>query len=170
MSDQNPQIKVTLTAEDTGVASAIRQLGQELKNLKKNEQEAAEGALSLSKAFEGLVAIGGLLKLEEIGKEAFNAAVDIGKMAEKTGQSTEQLSVFHHVAEEMGVSTEGVDKALVKAAKSITEFEQGGSKAAKGFALLNIHQKDFIGLKPDQKIQLVTFFRRALLVHIAQNF
>jgi hypothetical protein len=156
MSDQNPQIKVTLTAEDSGVSAAIRQLGQELKNLKKNEQEAAEGAISLSKAFEGLVAIGGLLKLEEIGKEAFNAAIDIGKMAEKTGQSTEQLSVFHHVAEEMGVSTEGVDKALVKAAKSITEFEQGSSKAAKGFALLNIHQKDFANLKPDQKIQLVT--------------
>jgi hypothetical protein len=154
--DRNPEIRVKLTAEDTGVASAIRQLGQELKNLKKNEQEAAEGAISLSKAFEGLVAIGALLKLEEIGKEAFNAAIDIGKMAEKTGQSTEQLSVFHHVAEEIGTSTESVDKALVKAAKSITEFEQGGSKAAKGFALLNIHQKDFIGLKPDQKIQLVT--------------
>jgi hypothetical protein len=156
MSDQNPEIKVRLSAEDTGVASAIRQLGQELKNLKKNEQEAAEGAISLSKAFEGVVAIGALLKLEEIGKQAFNAAIDIGKMAEKTGQSTEQLSVFHHVAEEMGVETGVVDKALIKAAKSITEFEQGSGKAAKGFALLNIHQKDFVGLKTDDKIRLVT--------------
>jgi hypothetical protein len=149
-------VKVALTAEDQGVSAAIRQLGQELKNLKKNEQEASEGAISLSKAFQGIVAVAGLLKLAEIGKEAFDAAVDIGKMADKTGQSTEQLSVFHHVAEELGVSTEGVDKALVKAARSITEFEQGSSKAAKGFALLNIHQKDFSNLKPDQKIALVT--------------
>jgi hypothetical protein len=46
-------VKVAITAEDQGVSAAIRQLGQELKNLKKNEQEAAEGAISLSKAFEG---------------------------------------------------------------------------------------------------------------------
>jgi hypothetical protein len=154
--DRNPEIRVKLSAEDTGVAAAIRQLGQELKNLKKNEQEASEGAISLSKAFEGIVAIGGLLKLEEIGKEAFNAAVDISKMSDKTGLSTETLSVFHKVAEDVGASTEGVDKALIKAAKSITEFEQGSSKAAKAFATLGIHQKDFANLKPDDKIKLVT--------------
>lgn len=151
-----PEVKVRLTAEDTGVSAAIRQLGQELKNLKNSEKEAADGAFNLTKAFQGLVAIGGLIKLEELGKEAFDAAVNIGKMADKTGQSTQQLSVFHHVAEEMGVSTEAVDKSLVKAAKSITEFELGTGKAANGFALLGIKQKDLIGLNTDQKIALVT--------------
>ena len=72
-------------------------------------------------------------------------------MADKTGLSTQTLSVFHHVAEEAGVSTEAVDKALVKAAKSITEFQQGSAKAAKGFQLLGITQKDFAGLKSMKK-------------------
>src|ERR1700719_2525612 len=110
---ETPEVKVRLTAEDTGVSAAIRQLGQELKTLKVREQEAAEGAFSLTRAFEGLVAIGGVLKLEEIGREAFNAAVDISKMSDKTGLSTETLSVFHKVAEDVGASTEGVDKGLI---------------------------------------------------------
>jgi hypothetical protein len=151
-----PEIKVKLTAEDTGVAAAIKELTSQLKTLKKQQDETAGSGLSLKKAFEGIVAAGAALELGRIGKDAFDSAVNIGKMADKTGLSTQALSVYHHVAEEAGVSTEAVDKALTKAAKSITEFEQGSAKAAKGFQLLGITQKDFAGLKPDEKIALVT--------------
>jgi hypothetical protein len=151
-----PDVKVKLTAEDAGVAAAIKELTSQLKNLKKQQDETAGSGLSLARAFEGIAAAGALLKLREIGKDAFDSAVNIGKMSDKTGQSTQQLSVFHHVAEELGVSTEAVDKALIKAAKSITQFQGGSEKAAQGFAILNIKQKDFIGLNADQKIALVT--------------
>jgi len=151
-----PEIKVKLTAEDTGVAAAIKDLTAQLKTLKKQQDETAESAFTLKKAFEGLVVVGGLLKLEEIGKEAFNSAVNIGKMADKTGLSTQTLSVFHKVADDMSVSVETVDKGLQKAASTITQFEQGVGKSAKGFQILNLTQKDFAGLKPDEKIALVT--------------
>jgi hypothetical protein len=151
-----PEIKVKLTAEDTGVASAIKELTSQLKNLKKQQDETAESAFTLKSAFEGLVVVGGLLKLEQVGKEAFNSAVNIGKMADKTGLSTQTLSVFHKVADDMSVSVETVDKGLQKAASTITQFEQGVGKSAKGFQLLNLTQKDFAGLKPDEKIALVT--------------
>jgi hypothetical protein len=155
MSDA-PEIKVKLTAEDAGVAAAIKELGAQLKNLKKQEDETAASGLSLAKAFEGIASAGALLGLAKIGKDAFDSAVGISKMADKTGLTTQTLSVFHKVAGDVGVATEAVDKGLVKAAKSITEFQQGNQKAAQAFALLNIAQKDFIGLSPDQKIQLVT--------------
>jgi lambda family phage tail tape measure protein len=151
-----PEIKVKLTAEDTGVSAAIKELTSQLKNLKKQQDETAASGISLANAFKGIVAIGGAIELGRIGKEAFDSAISIGKMADKTGLTTQTLSVYHHVAEEAGVSTEAVDKALTKAAKSITEFEQGSAKAAKGFQLLGITQKDFAGLKPDEKIALVT--------------
>jgi hypothetical protein len=151
-----PEIKVKLTAEDTGVSAAIKELTSQLKNLKKQQDETASSGLSLKKAFEGIAAAGALLELSRVGKEAFDSAINIGKMADKTGLTTQTLSVYHHVAEEASVSTEAVDKALTKAAKSITEFEQGSAKAAKGFQLLGITQKDFAGLKPDEKIALVT--------------
>jgi hypothetical protein len=151
-----PEIKVKITAEDAGVSAAIKELTSQLKNLKKQQDETAGSGLSLKKAFEGIVLAAGALELGRIGKEAFDSAIDIGKMADKTGLSTQTLSVFHHVAEEVGVSTEGVDKALIKAAKSITEFQQGTGKAAVSFKALGITQKDFIGLKPDAMLALVT--------------
>jgi hypothetical protein len=151
-----PEIKVKLTAEDTGVSAAIKELTSQLKNLKKQQDETAGSGLSLKKAFEGIVLAAGALELGRIGKEAFDSAIDIGKMADKTGLSTQTLSVFHHVAEEVAVSTEGVDKALIKAARSITEFQQGSGKAALSFKALGISQKDFIGLKPDAMLALVT--------------
>jgi hypothetical protein len=151
-----PDIKVKLTAEDTGVSAAIKELTSQLKNLKKQQDETAGSGLSLKNAFEGIVVAAGALELGRIGKEAFDSAIDIGKMADKTGLSTQTLSVFHHVAEEVAVSTEGVDKALIKAARSITEFQQGSGKAALSFKALGITQKDFIGLKPDAMLALVT--------------
>lgn len=151
-----PEIKVKLTAEDTGVSAAIKELTSQLKNLKKSQDETAASGFSLSKAFDGIAAGAAGIGLARIGKEAFDSAVNIGKMADKTGISTQTLSVFHHVAEEAGVSTETVDKALIKAAKSITEFQLGTGKSAAGFKLLNITQKDFQGLKSDEKIALVT--------------
>ena len=107
-------------------------------------------------AFQGIAAAGALLGIAKIGKDAFDSAVGISQMADKTGLTTQTLSVFHKVAGDVGASTEGVDKALIKAAKSITEFQQGTGKSASAFAMLKIAQKDFVGLSPDQKIKLVT--------------
>src|SRR6267378_1913751 len=151
-----PEIKVKLTAEDTGVSAAIKELTSQLKTLKKQQDETASSGLSLKNAFAGIVAAAGALEFGRIGKEAFDSAVNIGKMADKTGLTTQTLSVFHHVAEETGIATEGVDRALGKAARTVTQFEQGSVKAAQGFKLLGITQKDFQGLKPDEKIALVT--------------
>jgi hypothetical protein len=151
-----PEIKVKLTAEDTGVSAAIKELTGQLKNLKKQQDETASSGISLKNAFSGIAAAAVAIGLARIGKEAFDSAVDIGKMADKTGLTTQTLSVFHHVAEEAGVSTEVVDKALVKAARSITEFQLGTGRAAAGFKLLGITQKDFAGLKSDEKMALVT--------------
>ena len=69
MSDA-PEIKVKLTAEDTGVSAAIKELTSQLKNLKKQQDETASSGISLSRAFEGIAAAGALLKIGEIGKEA----------------------------------------------------------------------------------------------------
>jgi hypothetical protein len=151
-----PEIKVKLTAEDQGVSAAIKELTSQLKTLKKQQDETATSGFSLAKAFQGIAAGAALIGLARIGKEAFDSAINIGKMADKTGISTQALSVFHHVAEELGVSTESVDKALTRAAKSITEFQAGGVKAAQGFKILGITQKDFVGLKSDEKIALIT--------------
>src|SRR5579862_5118446 len=122
-----PEIKVKLTAEDAGVASAIKELGNQLKNLKKQQDDTASSSISLSKALSGIASAAAVIGFGAIGKEAFDSAVGIGKMADKTGLATQTLSVFHKVAGDVGVSTEAVDKGLTKAARSITEFEAGSN-------------------------------------------
>lgn len=151
-----PEIKVKLTAEDNGVAAAIRALSDRLKDLKKQQDSVAGSAELMSKAFSKIAGIGAAIGIEEFGRAAFNSAVDIGKMSDKTGIATETISVFHKVAEDVGASTEAIDKGLIKAAKSITEFESGTGKSVKAFQALNLTQKDFVGLNSDQKIRLVT--------------
>jgi hypothetical protein len=47
MADAAPEIKVKLTAEDTGVAAAIKELGAQLKTLKKQEDETAQSARNM---------------------------------------------------------------------------------------------------------------------------
>ena|GEM_PF-2421354 len=151
-----PEIKVKLTAEDTGVAAAIRSLSDRLKDLKKSQDQVTTSTELMTKAYEKLAGIGAAIGIEEFGRAAFNSAIEIGKMADKTGISTQTLSVFHKVAEDVGASTEAVDKGLQKAAKSITEFESGTGRSTKAFQILNLSVKDFAGLNADQKIRLVT--------------
>jgi hypothetical protein len=152
----SPEVKVKLTAEDQGVASAIRELGTQLTNLKSKQDETATSSLNLSKAFQGIAAAAATIRLASFAKEAFDSAVNIGKMADKTGLTTQTLSVFHKVAADVGVSTESVDKGLIRAAKSITQFEQGSKAATLAFAGLGITTKSFIGLNADQKLILLT--------------
>src|SRR6266481_5650228 len=105
-----PEIKVKLTAEDTGVSAAIKELTSQLKNLKKQQDETAQSGLSLKKAFEGIAAAGALLKLTEFGKQAFDSAINIGKMALVTSR--------------LGGMTAGFQKAT--AAQLI--FSKGGAE------------------------------------------
>jgi len=151
-----PDVKVRLTAEDTGVAAAIKELTSQLKNLKKQQDETAGSSFSLSRAMSGIAGVAATIGLARIGKEAFDSAVNIGKMSDKTGLSTQTLSVFHKVAGDVGASTEAVDRGLIRASRSITDFEAGGKRAALAFQILGIRQKDFVGLKPDEKIKLIS--------------
>src|SRR5258708_28425590 len=151
-----PEIKVKLTAEDTGVSAAIKELTSQLKNLKRQQDETAGSGLSLGNAFKGIVAGIALEKLAAFGKATLDSAAAIARASQVTGASVQTLSVFHKAADDLGVSSEAVDKGFVKLSKSILSFQQGGGQAAKAFAQLNISQKDFAGLNTDQKMKLVT--------------
>jgi len=52
-SSAAPEIKVKITGEDTGVSAAIRELGAQLQQLKRTQDDAASSAKSLGSAEEG---------------------------------------------------------------------------------------------------------------------
>lgn len=151
-----PEIKVKLTAEDTGVAAAIKELGNQLKGLKKTQDDTASSAISMTSAFKALVSVLAVEKFAAFGRDVLASATSIARASQITGASTQTLGVFQKTAEDLGVSSEAVNKGFVKLSKSILEFQQGSAQATKNFQLLGISQKDFVGLNTDQKIQLVT--------------
>src|ERR1700733_3458229 len=93
-----PEVKVQITAEDQGVAAAIKQLTSQLQTLKDQEAETAESTISLGEAFESLVAILAVEKFAEFGKEVFDTTNKILKLSQVTGISTETLSVYASAA------------------------------------------------------------------------
>jgi hypothetical protein len=151
-----PEVKVVLTAEDQGVAAAIKELGNQLSQLKQKQDETAGSAVNLANAFKAVVASAIVLKIVEFGKEVFNASVNIERMSQRTGLSAGFLSTFGKAAEKSRVSTEQVNLSLGRLATNITKFQQGGTGAAAAFKALNITQADFKNLTPDEKIRLVT--------------
>lgn len=156
MADQAPEVKVKLTAEDTGVAAAIKALGTQLQDIKTKSKDTAGGLSELGDAFDKLISAEIVLKVVEFGKEVFNTSVQIERMSQKTGLSAGLLSTFGKAAESSGASTEQVNTALGRLATNITQFEQGGTKAAAAMKALNLSQSDFKNLSPDEKIRLVT--------------
>ncbi len=156
MTDTAPQIRVTLTAEDKGVSAAIKELGNQLSQLKQKQNEVAESSFNLKSAFDAVIASAVVLKIVEFGKEVFKTSLEIDRLAQKTGVSAGFLSTFSKAAETSGVTTEQVTISLGRLATNITKFQQGGNQAAAAFKALNITQADFKNLSPDEKIRLVT--------------
>jgi hypothetical protein len=150
-----PEIKVKLTAEDTGVAAAIKELTSSLKNLKTQQDTTASSSLNLAKAFEGIAVGAAAFKLIEFGKSVFDSATQIARASQITGVSAQMLGVFHKAAGDLGISVEVVDKSFVKLSKSILSLQQGSSQSVQAFAQLGLSAKSFVGLNADQKIKLV---------------
>lgn len=151
-----PEIKVKLTAEDQGVAAAIKELGAQLKNLKQQQDDTAGSSNNLANAFKGLIAVIAVEKLLAFGKATLDAAASIARASEVTGASVQTLTVFHKAAEDIGVSTEAVDKGFVKLSRSMLQFQQGNTQATAAFKALGVSAKDLAGLNTDQKILLIT--------------
>lgn len=156
MADQAPEIKVKITGEDAGVAAAIKELSNQLTQLKSKTKEVQGSTLDLKAAFETLIASEVVLKIVEFGKEVYNTTLNIERMSQRTGLSAGLLSTFGKAAESSGASTEQVNTALSKLALNITKFQQGSTGAAAAFKALNISQADFKNLNPDEKVRLVT--------------
>jgi len=155
MGDQAPEIRVTLTAEDKGVSAAIKELGNQLSQLKQKQNEVADSSLNLKSAFDAVISSAVVLKVIEFGKEVVKTATDMARLSAATGISAGTLSVYRQAAGDAGVSQDKVNTGLIRLSTNIVKFEAGGKQGAAAFQLLNLSQKSFVGLNSDQKLALV---------------
>jgi hypothetical protein len=151
-----PEIKVKLTAEDAGVAAAIKELGSQLKNLKTQEVATTASSLNLSTALKGIAFSAVAYSVAAFAKSVFDAGTQVARTAQITGASAQTIGVFHKAAGDLGVDAEVVDKSFVRLSRSILNFQTGNIQTVAAFKQLGISAKDFVGLNTDQKIKLVT--------------
>ncbi len=156
MSDK-PEVGFQFGVEgDQALLSTVQALRNELKLVQQQQQATASSADVLQRAWRGLVEVAAVLKIAEFARDVFDTGVNLGKLSQITGVSTQTLSVYYKAATDVGVAHEAVDKAVIKLSRSFVQLQQGNSAAAAGFRLLHLSAKDFIGLSPDEKLRKVT--------------
>ncbi len=151
-----PEIKIQITAEDQGVAAAIKNLTANLTALKDKQAEVAGSTTDLKGAMQGLISVLAIEQFAAFGKQVFDSGVKIAKLAQVTGISAETLSVYAQATKNAGGDVDAMKSGIDKLALVVTQSEQGNQRSAKALALIGLSAKDFIGLNFDQKLRKVT--------------
>lgn len=111
---------------------------------KKFEKDVSSGFANVAKA---AVAVGAAAAagLSVLAKNAINSADEIGKMAQKTGFSTEALSQLKHATDLAGISFESFTKGLGRSARIVKDAAGGLDSAKRPFEQLDIAIKNTDG-------------------------
>lgn len=119
---------------EAGLGKAEREAQKRSKAIKKAFDDAGKGiGLALGAAFTGVGAAAIAMT-----KSAIDALDEMGKLAQKVGITTEELSALSYAAELSGVSQEQLGSAMVKLSKNMSDAAQGTGEAQKGFEALGI--------------------------------
>lgn len=156
-------VKVTLTADDQAteivrrLASAVKQLDAQQRTANQSvsaAQSAASGAAgafaSFQKAIAGVAAALGAIRIVEFVRDTIEATDEIGKLAQKTGASTEALSILAVAASTADLSQQELGDGLKFLSRSLTELNGNVPKAVEAFGALGLSAKDLKGLSLDQ--------------------
>jgi hypothetical protein len=83
--------------------------------------------------------------LTEMAVGVVRAAASLDDLSEKTGASVESLSRFAGVARITGQDVGSIESSMSKLSKSLSEAQDGGSKAASAFSAFGINIRDASG-------------------------
>lgn len=118
-----------------------------------------ENITSAAKSVNGLLAsMGAALSVGALvaaGKAAIDTADNLAKLSQKTGISVESLSLLKPIAEQSGVSLEGLAKGMQKLATAMVEAASGSKEQVETFSRLGVSVKDAAGqLRPTEDVLL----------------
>ena len=152
-----PDVRVRLSAE--GVDEVIRAFKKVQDAANKGGQGFGGLNGALSKLQGILPALGfatSAAGLALMVKNALDAMAAIGKLSEKTGLSTETLSVMRLEMKKMGLETDDASKLLAKFNKKSAELDEGSSAAAASVRRLFGSSAALDGLNTEQRFLKVT--------------
>lgn len=155
-----PDVRVRLSAEGEKqvvdamkrVVAASNRAGKDSARGFAQFNDALKGAQSL---LAGLAAAAGTGALIALGKEAADAADQLGKMAQRVGASVESLSALRFAAATADVSMEQLQTAFVVFNRQTTALTAGSKEAKGAFDALGISARDLAGLDAAERLSLV---------------
>lgn len=155
-----PDVRVRLSAEgEKQVVDALRRVASESQ---KSGRTAARGVDAFASSLRGaqtllagLAAVAGTGALLALGKEAADAADQLGKMSQKLGTTVENLSALRFAASTADVSMEQLQKASVRLSNQIAQAADGSKEAQRAFANLGVSIKDLRGKDAAEQFTLV---------------
>lgn len=156
----NPDIRVRLAPEGAEeVIAALRKVQREGVVLGKSGAggiNAITGALShLKTLLPALGFAGAVAGVVALGRGALNTADELGKMAQRVGTTSEQLSVLDFAAATADVSREQLQKGLIALANNLQKLKGGTIEQIDAFDRLGLSADDFAGKDTVQAFDLV---------------
>ena len=143
MASERAQILIT----------AIDQTKAALASVKSNLEGLSNAAGKINGVLAGLGAALSVAGLVAAGKAALDTADELSKLSQKTGLSVESLSLLKPVAEQSGVSLEGLAKGLAKLATTMVDAAGGSKEPLEAFQRLGVSFQDAAGqLRPTEDV------------------
>lgn len=147
----SPDVRVRLTPQ--GVAEVIAALKKVVNEGKRANKESAKGVGVLTAAVKDLkrflpaLGVGAVVAgVVGLGRQALITADQMGKLADITGSSVENFSIFASVADKAGASLQEQRGGLNRLAQNLQRLREGNTQTADSFARLNLAAEDFAGL------------------------
>lgn len=135
--------------------SAVDQTRQAFASVKGNLEGLSSAASKVNGLLAGLGAALSVAGLIAAGKAALDTADELSKLSQKTGISVESLSLLKPIAEQSGISMEGLAKGLQKLATAMVGAASGSAEQVGTFERLGVSVTDAAGkLRPTEAVLL----------------
>lgn len=135
--------------------TAVDQTKTALASVKGNLEGLSSAATKVNGVLAGLGVALSVGALVAAGKAALDTADDLSKLSQKTGISVESLSLLKPIAEQSGISLEGLAKGMQKLATAMVEAAGGSKEQVETFSRLGVSVKDVAGqLRPTEEVLL----------------
>ena len=137
-------LKVRLTAE------GIQDVVNSLKKIQTETQKTAKAGKDAGDALGALGTIFAAQQLAAFAAKALDAADALYKMSQKIGVPVEQLSVLSWQAQQADLSSESLEKGMIKLSKSLVALESGSAPTVEAFKRIGLAASDLKGISLDQ--------------------
>jgi hypothetical protein len=163
------QIKVKVTGEDEGVSTLLRTLSKQLGEVQKSQKKANDETAAASKAQQSLAksVTGTIANLKKLAvsyaalralrfiDDQINAADALSKLSQKSGATTEALSVLAFAGETADVSIDQLTTSMAHLSKSLTALQQNDRATVDAFKAIGISANDLKGLSVDDAFKKI---------------